>query len=116
MLLANNEQVIIQNNNTNYESITKEYRTQLKSNTFYKKKIRYNNPEDNDKLVRVFTTDPVVKIKKEEILIGFKTSENIRFSIMTPETLGIYKLHIFVENRALGKIEEVLRFIVEVIK
>jgi hypothetical protein len=59
-----------------YLVLIQDYDLCLKPNTEYKKKIRYNNPNDYDKTVRISTKDVMVKLKTEELFLEDKSKTN----------------------------------------
>jgi hypothetical protein len=99
-----------------YASITKEYpKIILKGSTTYKKKIKYNNPDDVDKIIKLTTSDPIVKIKTEQFAIEYKSSKFLRFSFEMPATEGKYRPSIIITDMKTGEVEEVLKFFIEVV-
>lgn len=105
-------------NNNKYRYITKEYNIKVENKCVIKKKIKYNNPDDYNKILKVYTVEPIIFIKTNNIILDYKTSKYIKFNILAPLTLGTYLAYIIVENTSSkeeDKIEEVLKFIIEVI-
>lgn len=45
----------------------------MNKESLYKKKLKYNNPEDIDKVLKVFTNDPMLKISTNELKIDYKS-------------------------------------------
>ena len=98
------------------EDITKEFdKLIMRKQTKKKMKIRYNNPEDEDKYILVESLDDIIEVKKEEIHIEEKTGEYIKLMFNIPKTEGTYKAHVLVKNKKDGKIEEVLKFNIQVV-
>ncbi len=68
------ERIVSRNSNEFNPELINEYPLiTLKSNTFVKKKIRYNNYEDHEKTVNIYTTDiALLKIFTKELTIPEK--------------------------------------------
>ena len=101
-----------------YKDITKDFDDlKLKRNTSKKMKIRYNNPDDEDKKFIIESTDAILFIRTKELNVQSKTSGYIRFIINTPGTIGTYTPYIIVKKIGIdgvGEVEEVLKFSIEV--
>lgn len=112
--------IIAENKNENLNSpdllyLTKEYKDiKLKPNSSYKKKIKYNNPDDVAKVIQVSSNDEIIKIKTEELSLDFKSSKYIMFSIITPKTEGFYTAYIKIKNLNKDEIEEILKFYINI--
>lgn len=100
----------------NYAYITKEYPLmKIRRVTKVKKKIRYNNPDDFDKVLSIASSDPILSLKKNQIKIAYKNSKYIKFSLYMPNTLAMYKPKIYVKNLRNDEMEEILQLNIEVI-
>ena len=99
-----------------YEEITKDYDPlRFAPKAQIKKKIRYMNPDDVDKVFEIESTDDdIVNVRNKELNIESKASEFIRLLFNAPETLGSYKVCVIVKNKANKEVEEVLRFHIQV--
>ena len=98
-----------------YENITKDFDMLTLSRGEPKKmKIRYNNPEDIDKHLVVESSDDIISVKDRDMILEQKTSEYIRLTFHTPNTLGIYTSSVTVKDKNSGEIEEILRFHIKV--
>jgi hypothetical protein len=75
MSLQENQTVIVSRNaEENLEAITKEYKEiKLQPNLVFKKKIKYNNPEDYDKELEITCSEPIVKIKTDKLKLDYKS-------------------------------------------
>ena len=93
-----------------YENITKDFDLKLDKETTRKKKIRYNNPDDEDKNFVVESLDDIITIRSKEMYIEQKSSEYIKLTFNIPNTLGRYTSSVIVKNKDKGEIEEILRF------
>lgn len=100
-----------------HEDITHEYKLRMNSGSLSKKKIKYNNPENYDKIIHCFTNDPIIKIKTPTLILDYKSSKYIKFDITAPRSLGTAIGYIYVESRIKDKsiLEEVLRFVIEIV-
>ena len=100
----------------NYKNITHEYQISVKSNQILKKKIKYNNPDDYDKIINIYTNEPYITIKENSFSLEYKSSKYIRLKFQMPKSLGTYIAYIYIENKLPSKseIEEVLKFIIDV--
>ena len=99
-----------------YEDRTKDFEIlNFKPKETKKKKIRYNNPDDSDKIFEIESTDnEIVNVRNKELKIESKAGEFIRLIFNAPETLGTYTVSIIVTNKAIKEVEEVLRFHIQV--
>ena len=98
-----------------YEDITKDFELlKFKQEASKKMKIRYNNPDDENKSLIVESSDDIIYVRNRELNIESKTSEYIRLTFNMPKTLGNYTACIFVKNKDNGEIEEILRFHMQV--
>jgi hypothetical protein len=75
MSLHENQTLIVSKNaEENLDAITKEYKEiKLQPNRLFKKKIKYNNPEDYDKEIEISCSEPIVKIKTEKLKLDYKS-------------------------------------------
>ena len=95
--------------------ITKDYELRLKLNTKKKMKIKYNNPDDIDKVFEIQSTDDeILHVRTPELKIPYKEMNFIRLTFESPNTKCIYKPSIIIRNKANKNIEEILRFKIEV--
>lgn len=100
----------------NYAYLTKEYPLmKLRRTVKVKKKIRYNNPDDFDKVLSLTSSDNILSLKKQQIKIAYKSSKYIKFSLKMPETLARYRPKIYIKNLRNDEMDEVLQFNIEVI-
>ena len=97
-----------------YEDITKDFDLKYRRNISKKMKIRYNNPDDEDKTFIIDSTDPIITIRTKQLTVKSKTGEYIRFVFNIPSTVGVYTPNILVKNVENNEVEEVLRFNIEV--
>jgi len=59
-----------------YISITQEYKDiKLKPNCLHKKKIKYNNPDNFDKVLQVDSSSQLIKIKTPEFKLEYKSKK-----------------------------------------
>ena len=95
-----------------YEDITKDYNNlKFKSNTQKKMKIRYNNPDDIDKVLEIESTDEdTIFVRVKELNIESKSGEFIRLTFNIPSTKCNYSPCVIVKNKTSKQIEEILRF------
>ena len=94
-----------------YEDITKDFDLiKIQQGMSVKKKVRYNNPDDEDKNFIVDSTDDIIVVRTKELRIESKSSEYIRLVFNMPKTLGTYSASVVVTNKDNNKIEEILRF------
>ena len=100
-----------------YEEITKDYDPlRFVPKAQIKKKIRYMNPDDVDKVFEIESTDDdIVNVRNKELNIESKASEFIRLIFNMPRTIGVYTPKVVVTNKANGEIEEILMFQCQVI-
>ncbi len=99
-----------------YKEITKEFDLlKFEKNISKKMKIRYNNPDDNDKNLIVESLDDVIFVRNKEMFIEQKSSEFIRLTFNIPNTLGTYTAHVIVKDKYNGEIEEILKFKIRVV-
>ena len=121
------EQVIVpysSNNNiynhdmlNNLNHLVKEYEVEIESNQKIHKKVKYNNPNDYDKIIQITSTEPIIYVKTDKLVLDYKSSKYIRLIINSPQTLGTYTCFIVIENTTLkeeNKIEEILKFKIKV--
>ena len=99
-----------------YQDITKDFDLiKFEKGTIIKKKIRYNNPDDEDKNFVVESLDDIITIRSKEMYIEQKSSEYIKLTFNIPNTLGRYTSSVIVKNKDKGEIEEILRFNIQVV-
>ena len=99
-----------------YENITKDYNNiNIKKETSKKMKLRYNNPDDENKNLVIESLDDIIFVRNRELFIPQKASEFIRLTFNIPKTLGIYTSNVIIWNKNNGEIEEILRFHIQVI-
>lgn len=100
-----------------YENITKDYGPlTFDSGEEIKYKIRYNNPDDMDKRLSIVSTDNVILVRKPELQIESKDNDYIRFTIRAPLLKCSISPSLVIINKVTDKIEEILRFQIEVNK
>ena len=98
-----------------YEDITKDFDLlRFKQEQSKKMKIRYNNPDDEQKTMIIESSDDIIQVRTTELNIEAKTSEFIRLCFNMPKTLGNYTSCVYVRNKDNGEIEEILRFHMQV--
>ena len=107
---VNNEELL------KYEDITKDFGVlNFKPNEQQKKKIRYNNPDDEDKVFEIESTDDdTINVRNKELSIESKNGEFIRLLFNAPKTLGTHTVSVIVKNKKNKEVEEVLRFQIQV--
>ena len=99
-----------------YENITKDFdELTFERDSSKKLKIRYNNPDDEDKYFIIESLDDIIFVRNKEMKIEEKSSEYIRLTFNIPKTLGIYTSNVIVKNKITGEIEEILRCHMQVI-
>jgi hypothetical protein len=101
----------------NYDHITKYYeRTQVEKEMNKKWKIKYLNPDDENKELDLKTSDDtLIQLKKKVLKIKEKEFDYIRFIFKAPKTEAIYKPNITIINKYTNEIEEILSFEFEVV-
>ena len=101
----------------NYEHITKSYPpVQIKKGVKKKWKIKYINPDDDNKELDIKTSDETLILLKRKVLkIKEKEFDYIRFVFKAPITEAIYRPSISIINRYTNEIEEILQFEFEVV-
>ena len=103
-------------NDLKYEDITKDFELlKFRQEASKKMKIRYNNPDDEDKTFIIESTDDIIFVRNKELNIEQKSSEYIRITFNMPKTLGTYTASVIVKNKKTGEIEEILRFHMQVV-
>ena len=99
-----------------YENITKDFDLiKFEKETTKKMKIRYNNPDDEEKKIIVESLDDIISVRSRDLNIEQKSSQYIKLTFNIPKTLGIYTSNVIVKNLNKGEIEEILRFHIQVI-
>ena len=98
-----------------YEDITKDFDLlRFQQEASKKMKIRYNNPDDDQKTMIIESSDDIIQVRTKEINIEPKTSEFIRLTFNMPKTMGNYTACVIVKNKDNDEIEEILRFHMQV--
>lgn len=121
----NNSEIVISTdnriNNQSIDEITHIYRMKMVSGSVLNKKIKYNNPDDFDKIIKCYTNDPFIKIKTDTIVLDYKSSKYLRVQFNAPKSLGTVIGYIYIENQSQeikgkSELEEVLKFVIEIDK
>ena len=99
-----------------YEDCTRDYEILKFAPQAQKKiKLRYNNPDEIDKDFEIESTaNDIINVRSKELHVDSKAGEFIRLTVCAPNTLGKYIVSIVVKNKANKKVEEVLRFQIQV--
>ncbi len=101
-----------------YKDLTKEYSIKIEAGSKLNKKIKYNNPDDEDKIVNIISTEPILYISTEKLVIEYKSSKYIKLTFISPQTIGKYTAYVVIEiektNTKPASVEEVLKFNIEV--
>ena len=99
----------------NNEDIIKDYQLKLLINMKKKMKIKYNNPDDVDKVLAITSTDDdILEVRTKELKVEYKDMNFIRLTFNSPSTKCIYKPCVIIKNKANDQIEEILRFRIEI--